>query len=570
MPFGGSTQRTPAQSMAALLPVLPGQSTDLCSVMAWGFDPDTMVRDPFTGAAASVVDSMAKLVAAGCDRRQAYLTFQEYFEKLRDEPLRWGKPFSALLGALDAQLGLDVAAIGGKDSMSGSFLDLDVPPTLISFAIAPAKAGEVLTPEFKGAGHPVYLLPGFPSYGELKTAWDSFHQLCRQGKVKAAWAVEAGGVAEAVMKMSFGNSIGFQADVDAAAPWYGPCSGAIVFELEGEEFLPGMAWRIGTTTQEPVITIGEDTASVAELLERNEGVLEQVYPTRAGKTEKVEAISCGERAPIVCQSRTARPRAVIPVFPGTNCEYDTAQACLRAGIQPEVVVVRNLSTDLLAQSAQALEEAIRRSQMVVLPGGFSGGDEPDGSGKFIASFLRNPRLTDAIHDLLRDRDGLMLGICNGFQALIKLGLVPYGEIRPMDDQCPTLTYNLIGRHQSRYVTTRVASVRSPWMLKSQVGDLHAIPISHGEGRFVASDEMVCRLIQNGQVATQYVDGAGVPSLDIDVNPNGSIMSIEGIFSPDGRVFGKMGHSERYGDFVGRNIPGDKHQPLFESGAEYFK
>ena len=570
MPFGGSTQRTPAQSMAALLPVLPGQSTDLCSVMAWGFDPDPMVRDPFTGAAASVVDSMAKLVAAGCDRRQAYLTFQEYFEKLRDEPLRWGKPFSALLGALDAQLGLDVAAIGGKDSMSGSFLDLDVPPTLISFAIAPAKAGEVLTPEFKGAGHPVYLLPGFPSYGELKTAWDSFHQLCRQGKVKAAWAVEAGGVAEAVMKMSFGNSIGFQADVDAAAPWYGPCSGAIVFELEGEEFLPGMAWRIGTTTQEPVITIGEDTASVAELLERNEGVLEQVYPTRAGKTEKVEAISCGERAPIVCQSRTARPRAVIPVFPGTNCEYDTAQACLRAGIQPEIVVVRNLSTDLLAQSAQALEEAIRRSQMVVLPGGFSGGDEPDGSGKFIASFLRNPRLTDAIHDLLRDRDGLMLGICNGFQALIKLGLVPYGEIRPMDDQCPTLTYNLIGRHQSRYVTTRVASVRSPWMLKSQVGDLHAIPISHGEGRFVASDEMVRRLIQNGQVATQYVDGAGVPSLDIDVNPNGSIMSIEGIFSPDGRVFGKMGHSERYGDFVGRNIPGDKHQPLFESGAEYFK
>ena len=570
MPFGGSTQRTPAQSMAALLPVLPGQSTDLCSVMAWGFDPDTMVRDPFTGAAASVVDSMAKLVAAGCDRRQAYLTFQEYFEKLRDEPLRWGKPFSALLGAMDAQLGLDVAAIGGKDSMSGSFLDLDVPPTLISFAIAPAKAGEVLTPEFKGAGHPVYLLPGFPSYGELKTAWDSFHQLCRQGKVKAAWAVEAGGVAEAVMKMSFGNSIGFQADVDAAAPWYGPCSGAIVFELEGEEFLPGMAWRIGTTTQEPVITIWEDTASIAELLERNEGVLEQVYPTRAGKTEKVEAISCGERAPIVCQSRTARPRAVIPVFPGTNCEYDTAQACLRAGIQPEIVVVRNLSTDLLAQSAQALEEAIRRSQMVVLPGGFSGGDEPDGSGKFIASFLRNPRLTDAIHDLLRDRDGLMLGICNGFQALIKLGLVPYGEIRPMDDQCPTLTYNLIGRHQSRYVTTRVASVRSPWMLKSQVGDLHAIPISHGEGRFVASDEMVRRLIQNGQVATQYVDGAGVPSLDIDVNPNGSIMSIEGIFSPDGRVFGKMGHSERYGDFVGRNIPGDKHQPLFESGAEYFK
>ena len=569
-PYGGKKQLTPAQAMVGLIPVGPGRKTDTCSIMAAGFDPYRMERNPFTGARSSVIESVAKVVAAGGDASKVYLSLQEYFERLRDEPARWGKPFAALLGAYQAQIGLGVAAIGGKDSMSGSFLDLDVPPTLISFAIAPAKAGEVLTPEFKGAGHPVYLLPGFPSYGELKTAWDSFHQLCRQGKVKAAWAVEAGGVAEAVMKMSFGNSIGFQADVDAAAPWYGPCSGAIVFELEGEEFLPGMAWRIGTTTQEPVITIGEDTASVAELLERNEGVLEQVYPTRAGKTEKVEAISCGERAPIVCQSRTARPRAVIPVFPGTNCEYDTAQACLRAGIQPEVVVVRNLSTDLLAQSAQALEEAIRRSQMVVLPGGFSGGDEPDGSGKFIASFLRNPRLTDAIHDLLRDRDGLMLGICNGFQALIKLGLVPYGEIRPMDDQCPTLTYNLIGRHQSRYVTTRVASVRSPWMLKSQVGDLHAIPISHGEGRFVASDEMVRRLIQNGQVATQYVDGAGVPSLDIDVNPNGSIMSIEGIFSPDGRVFGKMGHSERYGDFVGRNIPGDKHQPLFESGAEYFK
>ena len=350
--------------------------------------------------------------------------------------LRWGKPFSAPAGAMDAQLGLDVAAIGGKDSMSGSFLDLDVPPTLISFAIAPAKAGEVLTPEFKGAGHLVYLLPGFPPMGELKTAWDSFHQLCRQGKVKAAWAVEAGGVAEAVMKMSFGNSIGFQADVDAAAPWYGPCSGAIVFELEGEEFLPGMAWRIGTTTQEPVITIGEDTASVAELLERNEGVLEQVYPTRAGKTEKVEAISCGGASPHRLPEPDGPAPGGHPVFPGTNCEYDTAQACLRAGIQPEIVVVRNLSTDLLAQSAQALEEAIRRSQMVVLPGGFSGGDEPDGSGKFIASFLRNPRLTDAIHDLLRDRDGLMLGICNGFQALIKLGLVPYGEIRPMDDQCP--------------------------------------------------------------------------------------------------------------------------------------
>ncbi|MCI8869061.1 MAG: phosphoribosylformylglycinamidine synthase [Lawsonibacter sp.] len=570
MPFGGKTQRTPAQVMASLLPVLPGQKTDLCSVMAWGFDPEAMERDPYRGAAASVTDSLAKLAAAGCDCRQAYLTFQEFFEKLRDEPARWGKPFAALLGALDAQLGLEAAAIGGKDSMSGSFLDLDVPPTLISFAVAPAKAGDVLSPEFKGAGHPVYLLPGFPTYGELKRAWERFYDLCQAGKVKAAWAVEGGGAAEAVMKMSFGSSIGFTADPNAGAPWYSPCSGAIVFETEEDLFLPGVAWRIGITTEEPVITIGPDSAPIDELLRLNEAVLEQVYPTRAGVAQPVEAVSWDKRAPITAKSRIARPRAVIPVFPGNNCEYDTANACLRAGIQPEILVVRNLTTAQLAQSAQELERAIRNSQMVILPGGFSGGDEPDGSGKFIASFLRSPALRDAIHDLLQNRDGLMLGICNGFQALVKLGLVPFGEIRPMDENCPTLTYNLIGRHQSSYVTTRVASVQSPWMLKSQVGDLHTIPISHGEGRFVAPGEVIARLIAGGQIATQYVDPQGRPTLDIAFNPNGSMEAIEGIFSPDGRVFGKMGHTERSGPFVGKNIPGDKAQPLFESGAEYYR
>ncbi len=570
MPFGGKTQRTPAQAMAALLPVLPGQKTDLCSVMAWGFDPDAMEKDPYRGAAASVVDSMAKLVAAGCDCRQAYLTFQEYFEKLRDEPARWGKPFSALLGALDAQVGLEVAAIGGKDSMSGSFLDLDVPPTLISFAIAPAKAGDVLSPEFKEAGHPVFLLPGFPTYGELKNAWVKFYELCQAGKVKAAWAVEAGGVAEAVMKMSFGNQIGFQADPNAGAPWYGPCTGSIVFECTEDMFLPGVAWKIGQTVAEPTITIGSDSASIEELLKLNEAVLEKVYPTRAGVAQAVKPISWDKRAPIVAKGKIARPKAVIPVFPGNNCEYDTANACLRAGIEPEILVVRNLSTQLLAQSAQELEKAIRASQMVIIPGGFSGGDEPDGSGKFIASFLRSPALSDAIHDLLQNRDGLMLGICNGFQALIKLGLVPFGQICPMDGQCPTLTYNLIGRHQSSYVTTRVASVQSPWMLKSQVGDLHTIPISHGEGRFVAPKAVIEGLIANGQVATQYVDASGQPTLDITYNPNGSMEAIEGIFSPDGRVFGKMGHTERSGELVGRNICGNKLQPLFESGAEYYK
>ena len=561
MPFGGKTQRTPAQAMAALFPVLPGQETDQASVMAWGFDPDQMMADPFQGAYNSVTVSLAKVVAAGGDYKKAYLTFQEFFEKLRNEPERWGKPFAALLGALKAQLDFGRAAIGGKDSMSGSFLDMDVPPTLISFAIAPIKAGEVLSPEFKEAGHRVYLF--------RPSDWSRFHGLCQEGLVRSAYAVE-NCAAEAVMKMSFGNRIGFQAAAAAHGPemWYVPMPGWIVAEVDAEL---ARTVLLGFTTEAASIDLGGgDSASIQELLELNEGVLEQVYPTRAGTAEAVAPISWDKRSPAVCAHKTAQPRAVIPVFPGTNCEYDTAKACLRAGIQPEIVVIRNLTTDLLTQSAQALEKAIRSAQMVVLPGGFSGGDEPEGSGKFIASFLRSPALADAIMDLLKNRDGLMLGICNGFQALVKLGLVPYGEIRDMDGQCPTLTYNLIGRHQSSYVTTRVASVQSPWMLKSQVGDLHTIPISHGEGRFVAPQPVIAGLIARGQVATQYVDQAGQPTMDIASNPNGSMEAIEGIFSPDGRIFGKMGHLERRGEFVARNIPGSKHQPLFESGAEYFR
>ena len=567
MPFGGKSQRTPAQAMAALFPVLPGQETDQASVMAWGCDPDRLANHPYSGAHSAVYTSVAKLVAAGADYKTAYLTLQEFFEKLRQEPERWGKPFAALLGALDAQLELGAAAIGGKDSMSGSFLELDVPPTVISFAIAPVKAGEVLSPEFKEAGHPVCLFHGEGPEGQ-KAAWEEFHALHQAGKVKAAWAVEHG-AAEAVMNMSFGNAIGFAADPQAVASWYRPFCGALVAELTEDVELP-CAKRIGRTTAEPVITIGKDSAPIDELLSLNEGVLEDVYPTRAGASGAVKAISWDKRSPAVRKRRVARPKVVIPVFPGTNCEYDSARACLRAGLKPEILVVRNLTAADLEESALALEGAIRKAQILFLPGGFSGGDEPDGSAKFICSFLRNPRLTDAVHDLLKKRDGLMLGICNGFQALIKLGLVPYGEIRDMDENCPTLTYNTIGRHQSRYVTTRVASVQSPWMLKSSVGDLHTIPVSHGEGRFVAPRAEVKRLIAAGQVATQYVGADGKPSMDIDANPNGSLEAIEGIFSPDGRVFGKMGHSERYGPHVGVNIPGDKHQPLFESGAEYFR
>ncbi|HJC00358.1 MAG TPA: phosphoribosylformylglycinamidine synthase [Candidatus Flavonifractor merdavium] len=566
MPFGGKTQRTPAQAMAALFPVEPGQETDQASIMAWGCDPKQLSRDPYYGAVQAVVTSVAKVVAAGGDYKKVYLTLQEFFEKLREEPTRWGKPFQALLGAMDAQLGLGCAAIGGKDSMSGSFLDLDVPPTLISFAIAPAKAGEVLSPEFKEAGNPVYLF-GVPHLGDFegqKKAWEQFHALCLAGKVKAARVLEPDGVKEAAMQMAFGNHIGFTLEEGFTGP---ACQGMILAECDGP--VEG-AVLAGHTTAEPVLTFGADTAAIDELLTLNEGVLEDVYPTRTAETGAVEAISWDKRSPAVCKSRIARPRVVIPVFPGTNCEYDSVRACLRAGMTAETVNIRNLTADDLLQSTVELEGAIRKAQIVFIPGGFSGGDEPDGSAKFICSFFRNSRITDAVHDLLKNRDGLMLGICNGFQALIKLGLVPYGEIRDMDENCPTLTYNTIGRHQSRYVTTRVASVNSPWMLKSNVGDLHAIPISHGEGRFVAPQAVLEDLIAHGQVATQYVDGSGVPSMDMEVNPNGSLLAIEGIFSPDGRVFGKMGHSERRGDHVARNIPGEKYQPLFDSGAEYFK
>ena len=575
MPFGGKTQTTPAQAMAALLPTMPGEETDQASVMAWGCDPEWLSADPFAGARASVTLSLAKIVAAGADYKDAYLTMQEFFEKLRDDPKRWGKPFSALLGALDAQLSYGCAAIGGKDSMSGSFLDLDVPPTLISFAIAPVKAGDVISPEFKEAGHPVYLfledgLDG--SADSRKAAWTEFHTLAQAGKVKAAWAVE-NGLAEAVMKMSFGDRVGFRSLDKGGAAWYAARPGAIVAELTedlGNCHPDGLWAKIGWTTEEPVITIGDDPAPIDELLELNEGVLEAVYPTRAGTSEPVEAVSWDRRSPAVFDGEIARPRVVIPVFPGTNCEYDSVRACLRAGMDAETVVIRNLTPEGLAQSAVELERAIKHAQIVFLPGGFSGGDEPEGSAKLIVSFFRNPRLTDAVHGLLKHRDGLMLGICNGFQALVKLGLLPHGEIRPVHEDAPTLTYNLIGRHQSRYVTTRVASVKSPWMLLSHVGDLHTIPVSHGEGRFVAPQPVLDQLIANGQVATQYVDEHGVPSMDISVNPNGSMCAIEGIFSPDGRVFGKMGHSERRGEHVAKNVPGNKLQPIFDSGALYFR
>ena len=568
LPFGGRTQRSPAQAMAALLPVLPGEKTAQGSVMAWGCDPDALSADPYRGAHDAVYTSVAKLVAAGADYHKAYLSLQEFFEKLRNEPARWGKPFAALLGALDAQLELSAAAIGGKDSMSGTFNDLDVPPTLISFAIAPIRAGEVLSPEFKEAGHPVYLFaPANGGAQSQREAWETFHQLCRAGRVCSAWAVEHG-IAEGIMQMSFGNSIGFQADGREIA-WDLPCPGAIMAELTEDTDLL-CAVRLGTTTAEPVLTTGADSVPIDELLSLNESVLEDVYPSRVpadpAPVPVLEAPAFSRAAP---RTGTAKPKVLIPVFPGTNCEYDSARAALRAGLEPQILVLNNQTPDHVAASAARFAQAARSSQILFLPGGFSGGDEPDGSGKFITAFLRSPQAADAVMDLLQNRDGLVLGICNGFQALIKLGLVPFGEIRDTDAACPTLTYNVIGRHQSRIVRTRVASNRSPWLTKVQVGDIVSVPISHGEGRFLCPPDLLAQLAENGQIATQYVDLDGHPTMDIDGNPNGSVWSVEGITSPDGRVFGKMGHAERVGPCLYRNIPGNYDLGLFDAAKDYF-
>ena len=563
MPFGGKNQATPEQAMAAKLPVLPGQETDAASVMAWGCDPDLLSADPFTGAKMSVISSMAKIVAAGADYKKAYLTLQEFFEKLRNEPTRWGKPFQALLGALDAQLGLNAAAIGGKDSMSGTFLDKDVPPTVISFAIAPLKAGDVISNEFKEAGHPVYRFgPSSGSYKQLKESWEKFHALCQAGKVKAAWAVDAGGVAEAVMKMSFGNCIGFTGEnVEASY-------GDIIAELT-EDCAFGQ--RIGVTTAEAAVTLGGETVSIGELYELNTAVLEKVYPTKTVETaDTVPAFSSPGVSTLAPAVKVAKPKVLIPVFPGTNCEYDSARAVMAAGGEADIVVIRNLTADDVARSVETVARKIADSQMIFIPGGFSGGDEPDGSAKFITAFFRNPAIQEQVMKLLNDRDGLMCGICNGFQALIKLGLVPYGKIIDTDDTCPTLTFNTIARHQSRIVHTRVASNKSPWLSLTQVGDVYNVPISHGEGKFLASSELVAQLAANGQIATQYVDLAGNPTMDAAFNPNGSVCAIEGITSPDGRVFGKMGHSERIGKDLYRNVPGEYDIRMFEAAVKYFK
>ena len=564
MPFGGRTQRSPAQAMAALLPVLPGEKTAQGSVMAWGCDPDALSADPYRGAHDAVYTSVAKLVAAGADYHKAYLSLQEFFEKLRNEPARWGKPFAALLGALDAQLELSAAAIGGKDSMSGSFLDRDVPPTLISFAIAPLLEGELLTTDLKAVGHGVYLFAG-KTPEQQAAAWERFTALARAGKVVSAWAVE-NGLAEAVMKMSFGNEIGFAAE-NTVLDWFAPMPGAIVAELSDEV---SDAVRIGVTTAEKAIALGADSTSIEELAALNDAVLEAVYPTKTRVSGTVESFSHETKTRVAPAVKQARPKALIPVFPGTNCEYDTQRALSEAGADAEQFIVRNLTSADVADSVERFAAAVRTAQMIVIPGGFSGGDEPDGSAKLITAFFRNAAVREQVTALLEQRDGLMLGICNGFQALIKLGLVPYGRIMDTDESFPTLTYNVIGRHQSKLVRTRVCSTLSPWLAGTEVGDIYTVPISHGEGRFLASQELIEQLAANGQIATQYAGLDGYATMDTAFNPNGSVCAIEGITSPDGRVFGKMGHSERIGPALYRNVPGTYDMHLFASAVRYFK
>ena len=586
MPFGGKRQLTPNMAMVAKLPVF-GETTT-ASAMAWGFNPYIMSKNQFTGAYLSVVESLAKLVAAGFEHEKAYLSFQEYFEKLRDEPERWGKPTAAVLGALMAQVDLGAGAIGGKDSMSGSFENLDVPPTLISFAVAVGSMKRATSPEFKGAGHrivriaPRYLADGLtPDKNALLEAFSLVEELTDPSH-HIALAVSTpgyGATAEALFKMTLGNRIGLTLNESIAADdLFKPAYGSFIIELADNEKIPAASnlvevGEIGTTTAEYVFKAAGETLDLANVQEAWESGIESVFPYRSKSDEagkSVETITFdAPKKTVYTGAGVAKPHVVIPVFPGNNCEYDSAAAFERAGADVTTLIVNNLTPAAVAESTQALVDEINKSQIVMIPGGFSGGDEPDGSAKFITAFFRAPAVTEAVRDLLKNRDGLMLGICNGFQALVKLGLVPYGDIVPMTAECPTLTFNTIGRHQSRLVRTRVASNLSPWLSRTAVGDVHTVAISHGEGRFVAAEPVLDLLKANGQIATQYVDEAGVPGMDLTVNPNGSLLAIEGITSPDGRVFGKMGHSERSGNGLYVNVPGDKYQPIFEAGVEYF-
>lgn len=577
MPFAGKYQLTPEEAMVAKIPLIRGE-TDTATVMAYGFIPKLSRRSPFHSAAYAVSESLAKLAAVGCNPAQARLTFQEYFERLNDEPLRWGKPVAALLGALQAQLGYGCPSIGGKDSMSGSFNDLDVPPTLVSFAIGMSEASKTVSAKFKRAGSAVKLLPlpvdessGLPDFEKAMKLMTDVYLDVRNGKILAASVVKEGGAAACVCKMAFGDKLGFtfEQGLDKETLFAAKEASFVVELADGNDF-DGIL--LGKTNDNGVFITDGTVQTADELIEAWTGKLEKVFAT---DSKKMAAMPCEaplykERSIFVAKNKTPKPRVFIPAFPGTNCEVDSARAFEKAGSEASVLVVNNLSPAAISETIEKMIKEIRRSQIIMLPGGFSGGDEPEGSGKFIATTFRNPGIKEAVMNLLNSRDGLMLGICNGFQALIKLGLVPYGEIRDISEDDPTLTFNTIGRHISSMAYTRVTSVKSPWFGSVDAGDIFAVPISHGEGRFEANDDVIRRLIDNGQIATQYVNPDGVPESAMPFNPNGSVCAVEGITSPDGRVLGKMGHCERKGADLYANVPFEKDMKIFESGVNYFK
>nr|WP_316622310.1 phosphoribosylformylglycinamidine synthase [uncultured Ruminococcus sp.] len=573
MPFGGKNQLTPIQAMVQKVSV-EKKHTDTVSLMAWGYNPLITEKSPYHGAYLAVVESVSKLIATGASFEDVYLTFQEYFEKPGTDGKRWGKPLSALLGAFKAQMNLGIGSIGGKDSMSGSFEDLDVPPTLVSFAVTTDKAENIISPEFKTAGDKVYLLTpdydenGLPETDSLIALYNKVTDLMRAGKVIAAYTPTIGGIAEAVMKSAFGNGFGFKFNEDVALDkLFGYCYGA--FLLESADDIDGTL--IGTVTDDGSFTYGTESVAENDILNIYEDKLEGVYSCNIPDTKApVENFSFEDETRPTASIKVARPKVLIPSFPGTNCEFDSAKAMADAGAEAEIIVINNLSADGIRQSVEKFADALKTAQMVFIPGGFSGGDEPDGSAKFITAFFRNAAVKEGVTDLLDNRGGLMCGICNGFQALIKLGLVPYGKIIDADETCPTLTYNTISRHQSRIVHTRVASNKSPWLSLTNVGDVYTVPISHGEGRFLCSEELVRQLAANGQIATQYVDLQGNATTDVHFNPNNSVYAIEGITSPDGRVFGKMGHSERKGSYLYKNVPGNYDIKMFEAAVKYFK
>ena len=581
LPFGGKYQRTPIQGMVAKIPVLDGKTTT-SSIMTFGYNPKIGKWSPFHGALYAVVESICKLVAVGGDYKTTRLTFQEYFEKLGKDKTKWGKPFSALLGAYYAQKEFEIPAIGGKDSMSGTFEHINVPPTLVSFAVDTVDAEYVVSQEFKKAGSVLAVIKtptlesGIPDFDILKKNLDKIRELTQTKKVLASYALGYGGLGEAIAKMAFGNKIGFEVakDVDADK-LFNPAYGNIALEMDKVDLalLEGLDYKVaGKTIEGQYIDVDGYKVCLGKIYKAYESTLEPIFPTKAVEpTGEVKNINFIVNEHQKSSLSIVQPKVFIPAFPGTNCEYDSARAFEDAGAKASIKVFRNLNYANIEDSIETMVKEIESSQIVMIPGGFSAGDEPDGSAKFIATVFRNPRIAEAVNDLLTNRDGLMLGICNGFQALIKLGLVPYGEIKPVTaEDAPTITYNNIGRHQAKVVTTRIASNKSPWLAGTQVGDLHSISISHGEGKFVANKETFDQLVANGQIATQYVDLDGNATYNIDYNPNGSFYAVEGITSADGRILGKMGHSERIGKYTLKNIHGEKDQKIFESGVNYFK